>query len=49
MAVIKEGHLVVDGVPQDIMTEQLLLDVFKVRAVIEDRTDKPYVKIQGLA
>lgn len=48
MAVIQEGHLVKQGIPNDVMTETLLRDVFNVQGIIEKTNDKTYVKIQGL-
>lgn len=48
MAVIQEGHLVKQGIPNDVMTETLLRDVFNVQGIIEKTNEKIYVKIQGL-
>lgn len=49
LAVLHEGHLVKSGAPTDVVTADLLRDVFHVRARIEtDEQGGPYIKLQGL-
>ena len=48
LAVLHQGHLVHSGAPNDVMTEELLEDVFHVRANVEQTNDGPYIKLLGL-
>lgn len=47
VAVMEKGHLVTEGTPKEVFTEQLLADVFHVKAKIEAE-DRMYVRIDGL-
>lgn len=48
MAVFQEGHLITSGYPHDVMTEELLEQVFRVHGSVEVIDQKGYVKIKGL-
>lgn len=48
MAVFQEGHLITSGYPHDVMTEELLEQVFRVHGCVEVIDQKGYVKIKGL-
>lgn len=47
VAVMEKGHLVTEGMPKEVFTEQLLADVFHVKAKIEVE-NRMYVRIDGL-
>ena len=47
VAVMEKGHLVMEGTPKEVFTEQLLADVFHVKAKVEDE-ERMYVRIDGL-
>lgn len=48
IAVLNEGHIVAQGAPKEIMTEELLHNVFSVRTIIENKEDDIYIKVKGL-
>lgn len=49
LAVMKEGRLVAEGAPAQIMTAELLQEVFAVQASVErEPAGTPYVRIEGL-
>ncbi|WP_251425054.1 ABC transporter ATP-binding protein [Veillonella agrestimuris] len=48
MAVLQDGRLITSGYPQDVMTEDLLQDVFRVHGSVDVSDKKGYVKITGL-
>ena len=48
IAVLNEGHIVAQGAPKEIMTEELLHNVFSVRTIMENKEDDIYIKVKGL-
>ena len=47
VGVLYQGHILADGTPKDVMTEELLEKVFAVRTDVEVG-EFPYIRIQGL-
>ena len=47
VGVLYQGHILADGSPKDVMTEELLETVFAVRTDVEVG-EFPYIRIQGL-
>ena len=46
--VLKDGHIVTSGIPETVVTKEMLADVFKVDAeIIISRSGKPYIIYNG--
>lgn len=48
LAVLHQGHLVAQGTPKEVLSEELLSRVFRVSTRIEEQNGKPYIYMQGL-
>ena len=46
--VLKDGHIVTSGIPETVVTKEMLADVFKVDTeIIISRNSKPYIIFNG--